>query len=66
MAFVISGPLAWYAVNWWLKMYTYKAVIGVDVYFLAGALTLIIALFTISFHSIKAASTNPVTSLRNE
>ncbi|MEX2234305.1 MAG: ABC transporter permease [Cyclobacteriaceae bacterium] len=66
IAFIISGPLAWYAVNWWLKMYTYKAVIGVAVYFLAGALALIIALFTISFHSIKAASANPVTSLRNE
>jgi putative ABC transport system permease protein len=66
IAFIISGPLTWYAVNWWLKMYTYKAVIGVVVYFLAGGLALIIALLTISFHSIKAASASPVTSLRNE
>ncbi len=66
IAFIVSGPLAWCAVNWWLKMYAYKAVIGVGVYLLAGAMALIIALFTISFHSIKAASANPVTSLRNE
>jgi putative ABC transport system permease protein len=66
VAFIISAPLAWYAVNWWLEMYTYKAAIGVPVYFLAGAAALIIAFLTISFHSIKAASENPVTSLRNE
>jgi len=65
-AFIISAPLAWYAVNWWLEMYTYKAMIGVSVYFMAGATTLIIALLTISFQSIKAASANPVTSLRND
>lgn len=66
IAFIISAPLAWYAVNWWLEMYTYKAVIGITVYFLAGAAALIIALLTISLQSIKAASANPVTSLRNE
>jgi putative ABC transport system permease protein len=66
IAFIISAPLAWYAVNWWLEMYTYKAVIGVTVYFLAGAAALIIALLTISLQAIKAASANPVTSLRNE
>lgn len=66
IAFIISAPMAWYAVNWWLETYTYKAAIGPAAYFLAGALALIIALFTISFHSIKAASANPVSSLRNE
>lgn len=66
IAFIISAPMAWYAVNWWLETYTYKAAIGPAAYFLAGALALIIALFTISFHSIKAASANPVDSLRNE
>jgi putative ABC transport system permease protein len=66
IAFIISAPLAWYAVNRWLETYTYKAVIGVTAYLLAGATALIIALLTISFQSIKAASANPVTSLRNE
>lgn len=66
IAFLISGPLAWYGVNWWLETYPYKATIGVAVYLLAGALAFIIAMFTISFHSIKAASANPVTVLRSE
>lgn len=66
VAFVISAPLAWYAVNRWLEMYTYKAALGAAVYFLAGAASLVIALLTISFQSIRAASANPVNSLRNE
>ena len=66
IAFLISAPLAWFAVTWWLETYSYKAVIGVGVYFLAGAAAFIIALLTISLQSIKAASANPVTSLRNE
>jgi putative ABC transport system permease protein len=66
IAFIISAPLAWYAVNWWLEMYTYKAVIGVAAYLLAGAAALVIALLTISFQSIKAASANPVSSLRSD
>jgi putative ABC transport system permease protein len=66
VAFIISVPLAWFAVNWWLQTYTYKAVVGVSAYFLAGASAFIIAFLTISVQSVKAASVNPVISLRNE
>lgn len=66
IAFIISVPLAWYAVNWWLETYIYKAVIGIAAYCLAGAAAFIIALLTVSFQSLKAASANPVRSLRSE
>ena len=66
VAFIISAPLAWYAVRWWLEMYTYKASIGMPVYLMAGAVSFIVAMLTITFHAIKAASANPVTSLRSE
>lgn len=66
IAFVVSAPMAWYAVNWWLESYTYKTEIGVPVYLLAGALAFTIALVTMSYQSIKAAGTNPVESLRTE
>lgn len=59
IALVISVPLAWIAVNWRLETYTYKAVIGVSAYFLAGAVAFILALLTISLQTIKAASENP-------
>ncbi|WP_254169125.1 ABC transporter permease [Chryseosolibacter histidini] len=66
IAFALAAPLAWYAVDWWLQSYTYKTEIGVFVYLLAGALALIIALFTMSYQSMRAASADPVRSLRSE
>lgn len=66
VAFFVSAPTAWYAVNWWLESYTYKTEIGVPVYLLSGALAFTIALVTMSYQSIKAAATNPVESLRTE
>ncbi|MBS1682315.1 MAG: ABC transporter permease [Bacteroidetes bacterium] len=66
IAFVVAAPLAWYAIDWWLKGYTYKTEIGVMVYALAGIFCLLIAWLTMGFQSIKAATANPVKSLRSE
>jgi putative ABC transport system permease protein len=66
IAFVISVPLAWFAVDWWLKNYTYKVEVGVFVYATAGFFAFIVAWLTMGYQSIKAASSNPVNSLRNE
>ncbi|MBA4057954.1 MAG: ABC transporter permease, partial [Marivirga sp.] len=66
IAFLIAAPIAWYAVHWWLQSYTYKAHIGVTIYFLAAGLAFIIALFTMGYQSIRAANTDPVKSLKNE
>jgi putative ABC transport system permease protein len=66
IAFVISAPLAWFASDWWLKNYIYKVEVGLVVYLLAGILAFLIAWVTMSFQSIKAATSNPVNSLRNE
>jgi putative ABC transport system permease protein len=65
-ACLISLPLAWYAINSWLEGYAYKATIGLAVFLLAGTGALVIALITVSFESLRAASTNPVNALRNE
>jgi len=66
IAFIIAAPLAWYGVDWWLKNYTYKAEIGVMVYVLAGVFAFVIAWLTMGFQSIRAASSDPVKSLRSE
>ncbi|MDH4089363.1 MAG: ABC transporter permease [Cyclobacteriaceae bacterium] len=66
IAFVLASPLAWFAVNWWLKNYTYKVEIGILVYVTAGALAFLIAWLTMGYQSIKAATSNPVRSLRSE
>lgn len=66
IAFIISAPIAWYAIDWWLKDYTYKVEIGVGMYLLAGVSALLIAWITMGYQSIKAASSDPVKSLRSE
>lgn len=66
IAFVIAVPITWYAMTKWLETYTYHTEVSVWVFVIAGASALSIALFTVSFESIKAASANPVNSLRTE
>lgn len=66
IAFVIATPIAWFGVDWWLKNYTYKAEIGVMVYLLAGVFSFVIAWVTMGYQSIRAASSDPVKSLRSE
>jgi putative ABC transport system permease protein len=65
-AITIASPVAWWAMNSWLKNYDYRIRIHWWVFALAGSLSLLIALITVSYESIKAAIANPVKSLRNE
>jgi putative ABC transport system permease protein len=62
----IAMPLAWYFMNSWLKDFAYRTGIGWWVFMFAGVLALMIAIITISFQAIKAATANPVKSLRTE
>ncbi len=66
IGFVIAAPAAWYGMNLWLADFAYRIQIGPDVFVLAGVAALIIAMVTVSWQSVKAATLNPVESLRNE
>ena len=66
IALVIAIPVALYASNYWLKGFAYKIDVGWELFVLAGASVVLIAIATICFQSIKAALANPVNSLRNE
>lgn len=66
IAIVIASPIAWYAMHSWLQDFAYHTEINWWVFALAGLLSVGIALFTISFQSIKAALMNPVKSLKSE
>ncbi len=66
VAFVIAAPIAWFAMNKWLRDYTYRINIEWTTFLFAGILAIAIALLTVSFQSIKAAIANPVKSLRTE
>ena len=66
IAAVIACPVAWLLMNKWLEVFAYRVRISGWVFLLAGAAALLIALCAVSFHSIKAAVSNPVKSLRTE
>ena len=62
----ISMPVVWMATNKWLQNYPYRITLSWWLFASAGLLVILVALFTISFQSIKAAVANPVKSLRTE
>jgi len=66
LAMAIGFPIAWYSMDSWLQNYAYKIGIEWWMFAFAGALTVVIALLTVGFQSIRAAIRNPVASLRTE
>ncbi|WP_353719221.1 ABC transporter permease [Dyadobacter sp. 676] len=66
MAIVLASPVAWYIMKQWLQGFAYQIDIEWWMFALAGVIAVLIAVFTISFQSIKAATANPVRSLRSE
>jgi putative ABC transport system permease protein len=66
ISFVLASPIAWWAVNKWLEGYHYKIELGWTVFAVAGMVAFLIAWLTMSFQSIRAATSNPVNSLRSE
>ncbi len=66
IAMLIAFPLAWYFMNMWLQDFAYRISINWMVFVIAGSSAVLIALITISFQAIKAATANPVKNLRTE
>ncbi|HEV2479790.1 MAG TPA: ABC transporter permease [Puia sp.] len=66
IAFLVASPLAWWAMNAWLKNFAYHISLQWWVFVLAGVVAMAIALITVSFQALKVAMANPVKSLRTE
>ncbi|MDP4214179.1 MAG: ABC transporter permease [Bacteroidota bacterium] len=66
IAILIASPIAWWAMSKWLQDFAYRVPIDWWIFVLAGGTAVVIALFTVSFQSVKAAMSNPVDSLRSE
>jgi ABC-type antimicrobial peptide transport system permease subunit len=50
----------------WLQKFSYRSSIGWDVFAIACSGAILITLITVSFQALKAATSNPVKSLRTE
>ena len=66
IAMVIAFPLSWWAMTKWLEDFSYRATISWLIFPVAGFITLMLAVITVSMHAVKAAMANPVKSLRTE
>jgi hypothetical protein len=65
-AIVVATPVAWYVARQWLQDFAYKIDLSWGPFAVAGGLSVVIALLTVGYQSIKAAVANPVESLRSE
>lgn len=66
LAFLLSIPLSWFALQRWLENFAYQTKVGWGIFLLAGGLAIAIAFLTISYHTLKVALANPVKALRYE
>ncbi len=66
LAFIIASPLNWLAMHKWLENFAYKTDLNWWIFALAGVLALGLAFLTVSWQSWKAATRNPVESLKYE
>ncbi len=66
LSIVIASPVAYLALNSWLSDFAYRTSIGIWPFITSGGIAVLIVLLTVSYQTIKAASTNPVNSLRYE
>jgi len=66
IAILIAIPLAWYAGNQWLQDFAFRIPVQGWIFIASAAATILIALATVSFHSVRSALMNPVKSLRTE
>jgi putative ABC transport system permease protein len=66
VAFVVAAPLAWWGMSKWLEDYTYKVELGWETVLFAIGIVMVIAWSVMGIQSLRAASTNPVDSLKGE
>jgi putative ABC transport system permease protein len=66
VANVISWPVSYFIMNKWLQNFAYRISIGPGLFLSSGLIALVTALLTVSYQSVKAATANPVESLRYE
>lgn len=66
ISFAISAPLTWWLMNNWVENYTFHIEISIWVFVSVGLVILCIALAVVCLNAVRAATANPVESLRDE
>ncbi|MEM1405850.1 MAG: FtsX-like permease family protein, partial [Bacteroidota bacterium] len=66
LAFIFASPAAWLAMREWLSTYEYRIDMGPVIFISGLGITLILAVLTVGFKSVRAATASPIDSLRDE
>ncbi|SJN23487.1 ABC transporter permease [Sphingobacterium sp. JB170] len=66
ISILIATPIAWWAINEWLVNFAFKIELSWWIFTIPAVATLLIAFATMFYHSLRAATANPVDSLRDE
>jgi len=66
IANVLAWPIAWYLMDLWLQNFEYRISQSWWIFVLASIISLFIAMFTVSFQTIKTTRKNPIDALRYE
>lgn len=66
IAFILAAPIVWYFMDQWLEGFAYRIDIHWSVFVIGIVSTLVIALATVSYRSIRAAVSNPAETLHTE
>ena len=66
IANVFAWPAAYFIMNKWLQGFAYRTNINVPVFLFSALLTIFVAVITVSFQAVKAATANPADALKYE
>ena len=66
IANIVAWPIAYYAMNKWLQNFAFRTGLEIWIFVVSAMAALVIAVFTVSYQSIRAAFANPANSLRYE
>lgn len=66
IGFALAAPLAWYVMSEWLKDFAYKITLGPSIFIVGLGLSFLIAMLTVGYRSLRAATANPVDAIKSE
>lgn len=66
IGFILAAPVSWFVMDQWLSDFAYRIDMSAWIFLAGAGVTLLIAVLTVGYRSLKAAMANPVKSLRYE
>ncbi len=66
LALLLAIPLSWQQMQEWLNSFAYRVDVSIFVYLFAGAIVILLSIISVSYLSLRIASTNPAEVLKDE